>query len=231
MMHKLQATDAAMRRRIDALVCGELPTQERRELLAWLDADAARWRTCGLAFLEAQAWCEALEEEDSGFRVQGSVIQGRNSVTGVQTATAAVQGARRPWLAPLLVLAASLAAFICGLGVQEIRHNQPESRPIADAEFPADRFLDSAAPLVATVPVKGGPLGPLSATLQIPVRPVEGTSDVASSVPDSVRRQWERRGYELVEQRRYLPARLPDGREVMVPVNEVKMKFVGKPVS
>ena len=237
MKQKFQATNDAMQQRIDALVCGELESEQRRELLAWLDADAARWRACGLAFLEAQIWCEALEEEgsgvrgqESGVRSQGSAIQCRTSRPEGQVAAAEVQGGRRPWLAPLLVLAASLAAFICGLAVQEVRHHRSESTRIAGADAP-NSSPDSAAPLVATVPVKGGALGPLSATLQIPVRPAGTSSDVASSVPESLRRHWERRGYELVEERRYLPAKLPDGRQVMVPVNEVKMKFVGKPVS
>ena len=36
---------------------------------------------------------------------------------------------------------------------------------------------------------------------------------------------------ELNEELRYLPARLPDGREVVVPVNKVQVKFKGLPAS
>ena len=226
-----QAADAELRRRIDALVCGELAEAARTELLIWLDADPTRWRICGLAFLESQMWGEALQDT-------GSTCQDRKAEEPPprskpeKTASAFRQGARA-WLAPFLVVAASIAAFVCGVTVQQIRHSQRQAvPPIARAESPADDAPAAATPLVATVPVKSGPLGHIEAALQLPVRTVDSVPGQAlSSVPESVRRHWERRGYELVEERRYLPARLPDGRQVMVPVNEVKMKFVGKPVS
>ncbi len=224
-----------LRGRIDRLVCGELGDAERRELLAWLEGDVVRWRQCAMAFLEAQVWEETLEAEGSGFRVQRSAGSGPRSVVRSQTtgAEAVERTGGRGWLAPLLVVAASIAAFTCGLLFQELRLGPRQSAPpIAQPDSPAQRPPATSGPLVASVPVKGGPLGNIAATLQFPVRPLDSAAiPAASSVPDHVRRQWERRGYELVEERRYLPARLPDGRQVMVPVNEVKMKFVGKPVS
>lgn len=236
MNRALQATDARMRSQIDVLVCGELAEEERRELLAWLDADAARWRACGLAFLEAQVWEEALEAEGSRFGVQGSEGEQRAGARGQEPgaraqATSATRGKR--WAVSLVVVAASIAAFACGLLLQELRlGGEPGAPPIAETSRPAEEPLATSGPLVASVPVNDGSLGKIAATLQIPVRPVDAASlPAVSSVPEHVRRQWERRGYELVEQRRYLPAKLPDGRQVMVPVNEVKMKFVGKPVS
>jgi hypothetical protein len=45
----------------------------------------------------------------------------------------------------------------------------------------------------------------------------------ASPISDYERRMWERRGFEVIEELRYLPARLPDGRVVMVPVNKVQL--------
>jgi hypothetical protein len=226
MNQKLEAAEARTRSRIDALVCGDLAEDERRELLAWLEADAARWRACALAFLEKQVWERALEGEGAGFRVQRSEGEQGLGVRGQEVLT---KHAKR-WTVPLVVVAASIAAFVCGLLAHELRlGNLPSAPPIArqDSQNPLPA---ASGPLVASVPVSG--LGNLAATLQIPVRPVDSArGSAASSVPDHVRKQWERRGYELVEERRYLPARLPDGRQVMVPVNEVKMKFVGKPVS
>jgi len=52
-----------------------------------------------------------------------------------------------------------------------------------------------------------------------------------SSISDYDRMQWERRGFELTEERRYLPARLSDGREIVVPVNRVHLRFKGMPTS
>ena len=48
--------DHAMQAQLDRLVAGDLPENDRRSLLAWLDEDAGRWRACALAFLEAQTW-------------------------------------------------------------------------------------------------------------------------------------------------------------------------------
>ena len=42
--------------RFDRLVDGELNDTERHQLLASLDDEPGGWRSCALAFLEAQAW-------------------------------------------------------------------------------------------------------------------------------------------------------------------------------
>ena len=44
------------RQSLDLLVDGELPEPERRELLLSLDQVPGGWRSCALAFLEAQCW-------------------------------------------------------------------------------------------------------------------------------------------------------------------------------
>jgi hypothetical protein len=44
------------RQSLDMLVDGELPEPERRELLLSLDQVPEGWRSCALAFLEAQCW-------------------------------------------------------------------------------------------------------------------------------------------------------------------------------
>src|SRR5262245_44335403 len=46
---------------LDRLVDGELDGEERRKLLARLDATPDGWKRCALAFLEAQAWREVLK--------------------------------------------------------------------------------------------------------------------------------------------------------------------------
>ena len=222
--------DSHADRQIDALVDGELTEEQRAALLGWLEADVSRWRKCALAFLEVQLWDQALEGgEGSEGRVQGSAAHETNPTE----ALCARRERMRSWLMPLVVLAASIAAFLCGLYVHDLRTSpQSASQPMAGSPLRQERPHQPGELVVASVPVQGGALGHIAATLQIPVRPVDATAaSAASSVPDHVRKQWERRGYQLVEQRRYLPARLPDGRKVMVPVNEVKMKFVGKPVS
>jgi hypothetical protein len=71
----------------------------------------------------------------------------------------------------------------------------------------------------------------LQAQLALPVEPDTAASEPESSISDYERKQWERRGYELVEENRYLPAKMPDGRPVMVPVKKIRVKYKGTPVS
>ena len=47
-------------RQFDLLVDGELDEKDRRELLSRLDHEPDGWRRCALAFLQAQAWQQAL---------------------------------------------------------------------------------------------------------------------------------------------------------------------------
>ena len=232
-------SESQMRERIDRLVSGELGDEERRELLAWLEADVSRWRGCALAFLEAQVWEEALGESVQGSRHRGQQSGNRELETGNTGQESCSRGQRSAvaWLMPLLAVAASMAAFACGMWWRGM--NMPPQQPggsIVEHKQVTTKQDDQIlpqidGPLLASVPVKGGPLGNVPAVLQFPVLPPEVAQGQSSSVPEHVRREWERRGYEVKEEQRYLPARLPDGRQVMVPVNEVKMKYVGRPVS
>ena len=232
--------ESLMRSRIDRLVSGELGEHDRQELLAWLEADAARWRSCALAFLEAQVWEEALGERSlgSGVSGQGLGIRGQESEDREHLSVSREQRpAARWWIMPLAAVALSIAAFGCGMwwrgitmspdppGGAIVEHS--DQAPQMDKQVPRVPY----GPLLASVPVKGGPLGNVPAVLQFPVLPPEAATGEAPAVSEHVRREWERRGYEVKEERRYLPAKLPDGRQVMVPVNEVKMKFVGRRAS
>jgi hypothetical protein len=66
---------------MDGLVCGDLDEASRSRLLDWLDADPTRWRKCGLAFLEAQLWGQALGEpsgtDPPGARLPVAAAAGR----------------------------------------------------------------------------------------------------------------------------------------------------------
>ena len=52
--------DSRNDRRLDLLVDGELNEDDRGELLRGLDREPDGWRRCAMAFLEAQAWKQAL---------------------------------------------------------------------------------------------------------------------------------------------------------------------------
>src|SRR5262245_34370943 len=87
---------------IDRLVDGNLPDTERRRLLLRFESEPGGWRRCALAFLEAQAWQEAI----------GPLVTSTNAEPSrVRVAKA------KPWRTAgrgFAVAASFLAAFVCG---------------------------------------------------------------------------------------------------------------------
>ena len=219
---------------IDRLVSGDLPEPDRRSLLAWLDEEPTRWRACAIAFLEAQAWEQATalpgERRPAAATREGEapaepLVQ--SSGFGVQDDKS---NARIAWTQWLAIAGLLLVAF--GAGALSAWSWLPGSEPppqFAQLKTPAQ--ARPSGPQLATVSVRTNLDPRLQTQLTLPVEPAEATPAAVSSIPDYVRKQWERRGYELVEETRYLPAKMPDGRTVMVPVNRVQLKFKGIPVS
>jgi len=227
---------------IDRLVAGELPEAERRNLLVWLDEDVRRWRLCAMAFLEAQSW-----EAAAAGLAPAATAKGNQSLMQNTSACTRVANRRQSWaIWQALAIAASLAvAFAVGLRSASVwQHAQPAMLPGAGqpAEASGERALgnllpDSKAtpnvkqPLMATVAVRTNLDPGVTAQLQLPVSPLDEGETHATSISEYDRKQWERQGFELIEERRYLPARLPDGRQVVLPVNKVHVKVKRTPVS
>jgi|SRR5262245_44294353 len=224
--------DRAVQAQLDRLAAGDLPEGERRSLLAWLDEEPRRWRACAVTFLEAQSWENAIAAWPAG---------GAQNALGREVPTA--RSARRPEQAyqfryrQLALAAIVLAAFFSGAVLARFAPapilrqtptviQRPDSTPGGDAH---PDFGDQ--PLLATVSVRTNLDPQVPAQLQVPVAPWNAAEEALAGISDYERKQWERRGFELSEERRYLPARLPDGREVVVPVNKVHLKFKGTPVS
>jgi hypothetical protein len=224
-MNRIEQYDRAMQGQLDRLAGGDLPESERSNLLAWLDEDVTRWRACGLAFLEAQMWSAA------------AAIAPREAAPPATfqpaIATSKPAKARRdvPRHSTLALTLLALVAFISGAVLSRWLPPVNQHSATAVVEEHTQPMLESDKTLIATVPVKTNSDAPLM--LQVPVSTDGGAAakTARSSFTEYDRRQWEKRGFEVVEELRYLPARLPDGRQVMVPVNKVHLKFKGTPVS
>src|SRR5688572_26637590 len=241
--------DRAMQAQIDRLVSGDLPESERRSLLAWLDEDVRRWRACAVAYLEAQTW----EAATAIWPVEASTGNQHAATPLPETAAtlrnggdhgSKQQGRSPARLVAIAALALAIAAaFVMGavLGRQSTTDDsrpgptiveQPATTP---RESQTPELQGAHKPLVAMVSVRSNldPQVPLQ--LQVPVsttaRPNDAGEIDASAISDYERQQWERLGFEVIEEQRYLPARMPDGRQVVVPVNKVRLKFKGTPVS
>jgi len=224
---------------LDRLAGGDLPEADRRALLAWLDEEPARWRACALAFLESQVWEQAMGE---GRRreIERREIERREGERreGEAPAEPRVQGSGlgvqeehgknlRQWSSWLAVAGSLLLAFVAGMLAGRD----------GTSATPADKAIVGSLPIappglqLATVSVKTNLDPRLKAQLTLPVEPADQPPTPAPALSDYDRKLWERRGYELVEEIRYLPAKMPDGRTVMVPVNHVYLRLKGTPVS
>ena len=230
-MNESQTIDRAMQAQLDRLVAGELPESERRSLLAWLDEDISRWRACAVAFLEAQTW----EAAASGWPLEKATA----AVCAEQTPVLhSARSKRQSGFVGLLALSAALAAaFLVGalLGRQwpagenrsgPIVVEQPEKIP---GKSPNP---ESRGAVLATVAVRSNLQPGVPLQLKLPVTTADHSVDAgAVAISDYERSQWEKHGFEVVEEQRYLPASLPDGRRVVVPVKQVRLKLKAMPVS
>jgi hypothetical protein len=223
---------------LDRLACGELGEATRKNLLGWLDAEPLRWRDCALALLEAQAWNESLED---AFPVENGETFGQGIRPGRETRAEKLKPSaeQRPvalrWDSLASLAAAVLIAFTLGAlsrgwwGLDSNMVVEKQTQPVNDHSA----GTEESRPLMATVALKPELGSDIPATMQIPVRSVGNSEPPQTAAPISEydRQKWERRGYQLTRERRYLPAQLPNGQKVVVPVEQVKANYVGSKVS
>ncbi|MGE5191361.1 MAG: hypothetical protein ACM3U2_02595 [Deltaproteobacteria bacterium] len=218
---------------LDALVCGELDETARGRVLAWLEEDPLRWRQCGLAFLEAQTWSQALGQFPGGDRAHER--PGR-AVQATATVMPGRGNARQARVRAALTAVVVLVAFVLGFVLRQPDGavHDPAVQPVAGSGSPKSTDAVSGndhraaagagEPVLAALDMQAGGRFGAQTPIRIPVVPaVTAGADVArhgAEIPDYVRQQWERRGYKVSLERRYVFARLPDGQQVVVPVEQ-----------
>lgn len=217
---------------IDRLVSGDLSDSDRLELLGWLDESPERWRRCGLAFLEAQAVREALAEMDAESRPRSS-----QSAAASRCFSALRVGAG---------VVALLLAFALGWGSRR-GVETPADQTVADGDFDdlPEAIDESPVGAERDEVVVAGPRNGLAMLrfstgsgagareFSVPVRLTDGAIEVLeqpAELPEYVRQQWERRGYHVSQQRRMLQLTMNDGRQVDLPVDQVLLTYVGRPM-
>lgn len=230
----------------DLLVDGELLPDQRRDLLNQLDLQPDGWRRCALAFLEAQSFRAAL----------GPLAAQRKEATATPASAGRERRtrggfSRMPWVG---LAAGLLVAFTLGLAtgrnlpaqrgpLHEVakQNSKNVSQPLVSesssrekvASNDSDRADGDAAldELVATLSFD---LGDGSAQTEVEV-PVVERQDIdeawleqqPSAMPPYVQQRLERLGYQVQQQRTFLPFSLEDGRQLVVPVDAVNVSFVG----
>lgn len=214
----------------DRLVDDELALDERRRLLLSLDDQPNGWRRCALAFLEAQSW-----RADVGQVVRDAAAAPDVSSSASRAALAAY---RRPtWrgaIYSLAVAASLLAVFTLGLTWRA------GDLPVVDvAPDPGRRVADVAEPTEpAPPPAVRSPRDGLTLWVRDDAggaQPVHvplvdaGALDrqfgveFRSGLPDELREQLRRNGYEVQSKRRYAPLWFENGRSLVVPVEDTRI--------
>ncbi len=223
---------------LDRLVDGELSPAELRGAIQSLDSEPDGWKRCALAFLEAQAWRESFR----AIPVSGATVV----KVGISTEPIPAPRRSQPWR---MAMAAGLAgiAFLLGWTLHPDRSSgrdgmtaptiarstnpTPEggssvgSIP-SSTEVPDVSPAPSAGPdsLVAAGPEASPPPGP------IPTGPSAGERwayTPPAPITEHQQALLEQQGYQVDRRRRFVPARLKDGRRVAVPVDQVQVRYVG----
>jgi len=167
------------RQSLDLLVDGELPGPDRRELLLSLDQVPGGWRSCALAFLEAQCWkqtCGTIAREHAppaagrGTDSQPVVPTGTDWQSVLPSVVARPRSKFRRFMRGGLTALATAAAFLAALGLGwTLRDALRGGRP------PGPGAGEIAEVLPGDADGKGPQAGrgePLDTTRQIAVRAV-----------------------------------------------------------
>jgi hypothetical protein len=217
--------------RIDRLVDGELDDAERRALLTQFDVEPDGWRRCALAFLEAQAWREAVHPVTHAVSTQR--LEAAAKTTGAMRGDALSRPKRTlRFLAPLA--AACLALFSLGWlsadGFRAIRSPGAKPTSIVKARVPDNvprpvRETTPSSPDAGSV-VASRQTSPASSVVR-QTRESPRLASGAAPLPDAVLRGLEQRGIQVETRRGVVRLPLRDGRYVAVPVGAMKLRFVG----
>jgi negative regulator of sigma E activity len=186
-------------RLVDRLVDGELPDVERRELLLRFENEPDGWRRCALAFLEAQNWRQAFA-----------------SVAATAAATARPvlpdsQDRKRSFWRPVARLTAIAAGLVAAFVLGRSYYGGPEEPAASDPVAQQTASSESQQP----APVK------LPAPEAKPSRPAE------LALLDPILKGWEQRGYSVETERRLVSMKSKDGRKLDVPVQEIRLRYIG----
>jgi hypothetical protein len=227
---------------LERLAAGDLDGPSRRELFAGLDREPALWRRCALALLEARELEQALGDwkaECSSEIVprprRRSPCPDEFSRTAVDSAPATpgaalprIQGRR--WRAHPLALAASvLVAFGLGMTMRgsgiapQVALNVPsdsaQTSPRAKPAHQEGALVAAAGQAESREHDRADPIRDDAR---------RSTPDSAERLPAYVRSQLERRGYRVDSRHGVVPVALPDGRRVMLPVDQLQLNYVGR---
>jgi hypothetical protein len=231
----------------DRLVDGELSESQRRELLTSLDHEPDGWRRCALAFLEAQSWKKEFGVIRQNMTADPSTIalserpKKRNAASPGLTRTILAMAASF-----LLVLGAGILWQQSGnrfggmsgaTGDNQIAGKNGGPSATISSE-PQTALADaSKQPQNAAEPWQWVKLVPAGSSgseqaVELPVvqrdrLDQQWMQNTPSPIPDNMLQALQRNGYAVQRQQELMRMPLKDGRRLVVPVDQVQVKYVG----
>jgi hypothetical protein len=237
-------TPTSDEQRFDLLVDGELSEAERRELLSGLDDQAGGWRRCALAFLEGQSWREALGGLAQGgaerppaarlsrwFRLGGPGGTLLAMAASFLAAMVLVGFAQGIWRSESPAVAPSVTAVALSEGpkTQASHAGRAEGNSLAVGGQP-----EAASPETwVLVPGWEGPAGQGQPVRLFAVESKDLSEDWVDALPTAmspeILESLNQAGLRVERRRELLPLRSGDGQRLVVPVEEVDIRYVGRP--
>jgi anti-sigma factor RsiW len=189
---------------IDRLVDGSLPEAERRALLLRLDTQPDGWRRCALAFLEDQAWREALAPLAEPV---ASVSMLPNP--GAAATTSKPARIARRWTA---AAASLLAAFALGWTV---KHVEPPNVP---RELARELTPSPTIPSETVLPEA------IAVAEEKRAAPEQSPS---SLYVDALVKTLQQKGYSAERETTNITMKFQDGKERKIPAQEIRFHYAG----
>ncbi len=241
--HPLEADNLSF----DRLVDGELGEVERRELLVRLESEPGGWRRCALKFLESQCWKEAIGGETRSVSevpetltriVTRSVSEAPETLAESASEAPRIASPAARWAGRFGTLAAMAASFFVALSLGSLVHRTATVAPGgAIGTGMSSQLANTGGPVEAgaspwrwvTVSGQG------NATQRGVQLPAVGRgsiderwlSQMPPPIPDDVLQALGRTGHRVQQRRQFVPMPLDDGRQVIVPVDQIEVHYVG----
>jgi len=250
---------------LDRLVDNELAEDQRRALLLDLQRSEGGWRRCALAFLEAQAWDDALKTDVDAIFDDAESEDAPSATLPVERVAVPDSSTRREprrrgllsrLSRPAQMLSAMAASFLVAIAISSQWNSRyPNMSLPPDGVQPLVASNDPGATMAGTTSTTAmptamprvlpqdewklvtlhGPVGPggQESTIQLPAVQRAALDEnwaqsLPSSLPADVRQSLQRTGHRVHEFRTFLPVQTNDGRQVVVPVDQVDVHYVGR---
>lgn len=241
--------DEATRRRLLTQL-EQTPDGWRRCALAFLEAQA--WHSALRVATESKAASVYAGDAVRADAISAALGQRRADATGVvvpSTSTAAATAvppktsrnpllSLRTWVNTMAMAACFLIALNIGLHWRGASSNasrgvRQEATQRTSVITPDSQSADSGWRTV-TIAVPDATSGG-TAQIQLPCRESERLDEqwlhsLPGAISPEVRRALERNGYQVRQQRQLVPLPLEDGRRLVVPIDQVELRFVGNDV-